>query len=98
MGKPIAHVGSSTSGHSKCSPPTFIKTAGQSKVFVMGKKVAVTGGRTATHGCKDDPAHQDRITKGSRKVRILGKGIARQGDPLIKGARITSGKKKFLVG
>ena len=98
MGKPIAHVGSTTSGHSKCSPPSKIKTSGGNSTVYVGKiLIATKGGKAATHGCKDDAPHMDVITGGSRTVKIGRKGIARKGDRLTKRARILSGNKQILV-
>ena len=99
MGKPIAHIGSETSGHGPCSPPsTLVETGGNTKVLVSKKLVVTTGGKAATHGCKDDPPHNDIVTGGSKTVMILKKWVARKGDPLNRGSTITSGKKKILVG
>ena len=99
MGQPIAHIGSSTSGHSKCSPPSKIKTSGGNSTVYVGKiLIATKGGKAATHGCKDDPPHQDVVTGGSRTVLVLKKKVARQGDGLNRGSTITSGKKLILVG
>ena len=102
MGKPIAHVGSSTSGHSKCSPPSKLQTSGgNTNVFISTGSacvlVATKGATAVTHGCKDDPPHSDVVTGGSRTVMVGRKGIARKGDRLTKGARILSGKTNYLV-
>tara|TARA_E500000305_G_C3926318_1_gene190637 strand:- start:347 stop:649 length:303 start_codon:yes stop_codon:yes gene_type:complete len=99
MGKPIAHIGSSTSGHGPCNPPsTLVETGGNTNVFVSKKLIATIGGKAATHGCKDDPPHMDVITGGSTRVMIKKKGVARQGDGLNRGSRITSGIANVLVG
>ena len=98
MGKPIAHIGSETSGHSPCSPPsTLVETA--NKTVLVSKKLVVTvGGLAAVHGCKDDPPHQDIVTGGSKRVLIMKKGVARSGDELNRGSTILSGNKRVLVG
>ncbi len=99
MGQPIAHIGSETSGHGPCSPPsTLVETGGNTKVLVSKKLVVTTGGKAATHGCKDDPPHMDIVTGGSKRVLIMKKGVARQGDELNRGSTIISGNKKVLVG
>ena len=102
MGKPIAHVRSTTSGHRKCSPPSSLKTSGgNTNVFISTDSacilVATKGATAVTHGCKDDSPHSDVVTGGSRTVMVGRKGIARKGDRLTKGARILSGNKQILV-
>ncbi len=99
-GQPIAIVGSTTSGHAKCSPPTkIVKSGKNTKVFTQKKiLVATVGAITAVHGCKDDDPHTDKVTKGSSKVMIGKSPVARQGDQLTRGATITSGNKQVLVG
>ena len=99
MGKPVATIGDSTSGHGPCNPPsTLVETGGNKKVFAQKKLVVTIGGQAATHGCKDDPPHQDVVTGGSKRVMIMKKGVARQGDGLNRGSTITSGKKRIMVG
>ena len=102
MGKPIAHVGSTTSGHSKCSPPSKLQTSGGNTNVYMSTGsacvlVATKGATAVTHGCKDDPPHSDVVTGGSRTVMVGRKGIARKGDRLTKGAKILLGNKQILV-
>ena len=99
MGKPIAHIGSNTSGHGPCSPPSsIVETGGNATVYVNKMLVATEGGKAAVHGCKDDPPHMDVITVGSMTVRIMKKGIARQGDKLNRGSTILSGMANVTVG
>ena len=99
MGQPIAYIGSTTSGHGPCNPPsTLVETGGNTMVFVNKKLVATIGGKAATHGCKDDPPHMDIITGGSTRVMIKKKGVARQGDALNRGSTITSGNERVMVG
>ena len=102
MGKPIAYIGSTTSGHRKCSPPSKLQTSGgNTNVFISTGSacvlVATKGATAVTHGCKDDPPHSDVVTGGSRTVMVGRKGIARKGDRLTKGARILLGNKQILV-
>ncbi len=98
-GQPIAIMGSTTSGHAKCSPPTKIAKIKQEKVFTQKKiLVATVGSITAVHGCKDDDPHTDKVMKGAAKVMIKKSPVARQGDQLSRGASITSGNKQVLVG
>ena len=99
MRQPIAHIGSTTSGHGPCNPPsTLVETGGNTNVFVSKKLIATIGGKAATHGCKDDPPHMDIITGGSTRVMIKKKGVARQGDALNRGSTITSGNERVMVG
>lgn len=99
MGKPIAHIGSTTSGHSKCSPPSKLKTSGgNAKVYVTKMLVATKGATAVTHGCKDDPPHSDIVTGGSKTVMIGKKWVARLGDRLDRGSKITSGIANVTVG
>ena len=102
MGKPIAYIGSTTSGHRKCSPPSKLQTSGgNTNVFMSTGSacvlVATKGATAVTHGCKDDSPHSDVVTGGSRTVMVGRKGIARKGDRLTKGARILLGNKQILV-
>ena len=63
MGKPIAHIGSTTSGHGPCSPPSSIKDSGGHAIVYVNKMLVATKGALAvTHGCKDDPPHNDIVT------------------------------------
>ena len=99
MGLLIATIGDGTSGHGPCNPPsTLVETGGNKTVFAQKKLVVTIGGLAATHGCKDDPPHQDVVTNGSKTVLIMKKGVARKGDGLNRGSTITSGKKRILVG
>ena len=99
MGQPIATIGDSTSGHGPCSPPsTLVETGGNKKVFAQKQLVVTVGGQAATHGCKDDPPHNDIVTGGSMTVRIMKKGVARQGDRTNRGSTITSGIANVMVG
>ena len=99
MGKPIAHIGSTTSGHGPCNPPSSLKTSGgNTKVYVTKILVATKGATAVTHGCKDDPPHNDVVVKGSKTVMIGKKWVARLGDRLDRGSKITSGIKNVLVG
>ena len=99
MGKPIAHIGSSTSGHGPCNPPSSIKTSGgNAQVYVTKMLVATKGATAVTHGCKDDPPHNDVVVKGSKTVMIGKKWVARKGDKLDRGSTITSGIANVLVG
>ena len=99
MGKPIAYIGSSTSGHGPCSPPSsIIESGGNGAVYVNKMLVATKGAKAATHGCKDDPPHNDIVTGGSMTVRIMKKGVARQGDRTNRGSTITSGIANVMVG
>ena len=99
MGQPIAYIGCSTSGHGPCNPPSTIKTSGgHKKVYVNKILVATKGALAVTHGCKDDPPHQNVVTKGSKTVTISGKWVARQGDQLDRKSTITSGFKNVTVG
>ena len=99
MGQPIAHIGSTTSGHGPCNPPSSLKTSGgNTKVYVTKILVATKGATAVTHGCKDDPPHNDIVTGGSTTVMILKKGVARKGDKLDRGSTITSGIANVLVG
>ena len=100
MGKPIAYIGCTTSGHRKCSPPSKLKTSGgNSQVYTNSCILVATKGATAvTHGCKDDPPHNDIVTGGSKTVMILKKWVARQGDVLNRGSKITSGFANVTVG
>ena len=99
MGKPIAHIGSTTSGHGPCSPPSKLTTSGgNGTVYVNKMFVATKGATAATHGCKDDPPHKDVVVKGSKTVMIGKKWVARLGDKLDRGSTITSGFKNVTVG
>ena len=99
MGQPIAHIGSTTSGHGPCNPPSSLKTSGgNTKVYVTKILVATKGATAVTHGCKDDPAHNDVVVKGSKTVMIGKKWVARKGDKLDRGSTITSGIANVLVG
>ena len=99
MGQPIATIGDSTSGHGPCNPPsTLVETGGNKKVFAQRQLVVTIGGQAATHGCKDDPPHNDIVTGGSKTVMILKRWVARQGDKLDRGSTITSGFKNVTVG
>ena len=83
MGQPIAHIGSSTSGHGPCNGPSSLKDSGGHRIVYVNKILAATkGAMAATHGCKDDPPHNDIVTGGSKTVMILKKWVARKGDPL----------------
>ena len=98
MGKPIAYIGSTTSGHGPCNPPSkLVETGGNTNVFVSKKLIATKGGKAATHGCKDDPPHMDIVTGGSSTVMVGKKGVARQGDALNRGSKILLGNKQILV-
>lgn len=99
MGQPIAHIGSSTSGHGPCNGPSSLKDSGGHRIVYVNKILAATkGAMAATHGCKDDPPHNDIVTGGSKTVMILKKWVARKGDPLNRGSTITSGFKNVTVG
>ncbi len=99
MGQPIAHIGSTTSGHGPCNPPSSIKTSGGNATVYVNKMLVATKGATAvTHGCKDDPPHNDVVVKGSMTVMIMKKWVARQGDKLDRGSTITSGFANVTVG
>ena len=99
MGQPIAHIGSTTSGHGPCNGPSSLKDGGSHRVVYVNKILAATKGAMAvTHGCKDDPPHNDIVTGGSMTVRILKRSVARQGDVLNRGSKITSGFKNVTVG
>ena len=74
MGQPIAHIGSTTSGHGPCNGPSSIKTSGGNATVYVNKMLVATKGATAvTHGCKDDPPHNDVVVKGSMTVMIMKK-------------------------
>ncbi len=99
MGQPIAYIGSTTSGHGPCNPPSSLKTSGgNTKVYVTKILVATKGATAVTHGCKDDPPHNDVVVKGSKTVMIGKKWVARKGDKLDRGSTITSGIANVLVG
>ena len=99
MGQPIAYIGSTTSGHGPCNPPSSLKTSGgNTKVYVTKILVATKGATAVTHGCKDDPPHNDVVVKGSKTVMIGKKWVARQGDRLDRGSKITSGFANVTVG
>ena len=67
-------------------------------MYVTKMLVATKGATAVTHGCKDDPPHSDIVTGGSKTVMIGKKWVARLGDRLDRGSKITSGIKNVLVG
>lgn len=98
MGKAIAYIGTSTTGH-ETFPPT-VSNAGSGDVFVNGVGVHRVGDSGAIH-CdikKPYPCHIPVASKGSDTVYVNGNSMMRIGDDYDCGDVVASGSNNVFSG
>lgn len=90
MGRPIALLGHAHTCPVHGGGPVI--NPGQVLVRFNGIPVAVEGGHC---GCPGTPPLPDPMIKGSRVVKINGRGVMRVGDQTAHGGKIVAGVPNF---
>jgi uncharacterized Zn-binding protein involved in type VI secretion len=96
MKLPAAIEGDLCTGHDDY-PPRPGK-ASSSGVFVNGKAVHVTGDQWGKHCNPESLCHEGVVIGGSVSVLVNGKPLARAGDAISCGSKISGGSGSVFVG
>lgn len=98
MGKPVASLGDSTTGHG-CWPPTVLCQSANS-IIVQGSTPCRVGDQAVPHICTNEPypVHGLAVAQGSSSVIYEGMPVARIGDAMTCGDAIAVGKQTIIIG
>ena len=95
MASSVALIGSKTKGKDNSNPSMIIQ--GSHNVYVNGVAVAYEGSKIAPHK-RGKSYHDGSVSKGSSKVYVNGRPIARINDPISCGDEIKDGSSNVESG
>lgn len=94
----ISRNGDFETGHDCWFPVTVIAPPKGNPVLVNKIQAARQGDITVPHNCGDKPPHPDKVVKGSLKVLVNKKQVARIGDPMTGGGVMCQGSHSVIAG